>query len=351
MDVDNVPIWMESVTPPPLFFDDEMRSHQSLSPEIQIRQESVTPPPLNFNDEVPPASCLGKRKEREAEIADAERDDEEWEAELDESLAPGTADIRDWLTLRAQIKADLKKRAKSLPLSQINQLMILRNFATLRLKGLGRIVASKEIARQWHDKLEGSSDHFARRIRALARHYQFFEQLPKECRGGFKNSQSILKNETVRNAARAWLFQQEKGKVTPIKFKHGLNSIILPSLRIFPSKPLCERTARRWLVKLGWQRTTIKKGVYLDGHKRPDVVKYRQEDFLPQMLEYERRMAHYELIGNDLTRVAPTLQPNERELIPEFHDESSFHAFEHTSSVWYAIHYSFINKKLDCNIL
>jgi hypothetical protein len=155
MDVDNVPIWMESVTPPPLFFDDEMRSHQSLSPEIQIRQESVTPPPLNFNDEVPPASCLGKRKEREAEIADAERDDEEWEAELDESLAPGTADIRDWLTLRAQIKADLKKRAKSLPLSQINQLMILRNFATLRLKGLGRIVASKEIARQWHDKLEG----------------------------------------------------------------------------------------------------------------------------------------------------------------------------------------------------
>ena len=161
MDVDDVPIRMESVTPPPLFFDDETRSCLSLSPQVQIRQESVTPPPLNFDDDdVPSASCLGKRKEREGETADAERDDEEWEAELDESLAPGTTEIRGWLTLRAQIKEDLKKKARSLPLSQINQLMILRNFATLRLKGLGRIVASKEIARQWHDKLDGSSDHF-----------------------------------------------------------------------------------------------------------------------------------------------------------------------------------------------
>jgi hypothetical protein len=288
------------------------------------------------------SSTTRKRKEREETIDsekdhDLDKDEEEWEAELDERLAPGPAEIRDWLTLRTQIKEDLKKMAKSLPLSQINQLLILRNFATLRLKGLGRIAASKEIALQWHDKLEGSSDHFARRIRALARHYEIFEQLPKECRGGFKNSRSILKNETVRTCARGWLFQQEKGKVTPLKFKQGLNDIILPSLGIFPSKPLCERTARRWLVKLGWQRTTIKKGVYLDGHERPDVVKYRQDEFLPQMLEYDRRMAHYQLVGNDLKRVAPTLQPNEKELIPEFHDESSFHAFEHSSSVWYVL--------------
>jgi hypothetical protein len=122
-----------------------------------------------------------------------------------------------------------------------------------------------------------------------------------------------------------------------MKFKHGLNDIILPSLGIFPSKPLSERTAQRWLVKLGWQRTTIRKGIYLDGHECPDVVKYRQDEFLPWMLDYEHRMAHYELVGNDLNRVPPTIQSNERELILEFHDESSFHAFEHTSSVWYVL--------------
>jgi hypothetical protein len=48
-------------------------------------------------------------------------------------------------------------------------------------------------------------------------------------------------------------------------------------------------------------------------------------------------MTFYELVGNDLMHMAPTLQPNEKEIIPEFHDESSFHAFEHTSSVWYII--------------
>ena len=170
MDVDDVPIRVESVTPPPLFFDDEIQSRHSLrpSPQVQIRQESVTPPPLNFDDEVP-STRLGKRKEREGEIGtDAERendpDDEEWEAELNESLAPATTEIRDWLTLRSQIKTDLKKKAKSLSLPHINQLLILQNFATLRLKGLGRIAASKEIARQWHDKLDGSSNHFARCI-------------------------------------------------------------------------------------------------------------------------------------------------------------------------------------------
>jgi hypothetical protein len=45
-------------------------------------------------------------------------------------------------------------------------------------------------------------------------------------------------------------------------------------------------------------------------------------------------MAKYEQVGEDPQRIPPTLQPGEKELIPEFHDESSFHAFEQTTSVW-----------------
>ena len=157
---------------------------------------------------------------------------------------PNLTDIQGWDLLREQIKNNLEKKYKSLPLSQINQYLILRNFATLRLKGLGRIETSKEIARQWHQKLEGSSEHFARRIRALARHYQIFEHLPREKRGGINNSRSVMKNEAVLRASRAWLIQQKKGSVTPGNFQKGINEVILPSLNIFPSKPLCERTAR-----------------------------------------------------------------------------------------------------------
>jgi len=56
----------------------------------------------------------------------------------------------------------LKKGAqvKTLPLSCLNQLLVLQNFATLQLKGFGRISASQEIAHQWHEG-KGSSTYYA----------------------------------------------------------------------------------------------------------------------------------------------------------------------------------------------
>jgi hypothetical protein len=128
-----------------------------------------------------------------------------------------------------------------LPMKDINQLMILRNFATLQLKGQGWVAASREIAAQWHEKLGGSSEHFAC-------HYQVFEQLPVESRGGSKNATSLLKDEAVKVAARTWLIEKCVRLITPQLFCHALNSQIFPSLNISLKKPLCERTARRWLV-------------------------------------------------------------------------------------------------------
>lgn len=96
------------------------------------------------------------------------RDAEEiWEDELEEEEQAGV-DIRGWDELREQIKKDLAKGGKTLPLSRVNQLLLVRNFATLRLKGWGQIAASLEIAHQWH---EGEGAYFARKVRALARHY------------------------------------------------------------------------------------------------------------------------------------------------------------------------------------
>ena len=265
----DVQIRQESFTPPPLHF------YGSRSPSVHIREESVTPPPLHFDHPTQKRKASGdlgsdnledegrNRKEGDEEqqhiqeaIHEAGPESAEaWEEELDETLTPN-AKIQDWGTLRMQTKADLKKKHKSLPLSQINQLMILRNFANLRLKGYGQIEASFEIAQQWHEQ-DSSNSHFARRVRALARHYQIFEQLPKEHCGGYKNARSLLKDEIVRTAARTWLTEQPIGSITPNNFMHGLNKIILPSLGMSPSKPLCEQTARRWLVKLGWTRTVL----------------------------------------------------------------------------------------------
>jgi hypothetical protein len=73
------------------------------------------------------------------------------------------------------------------------------------------MAASKEIMRQFH---EGVGGYFARQICILARHYQLFEQLPEERRGGAAG-QSLLKDERVQVAARTYLLGVPTGEVTP----------------------------------------------------------------------------------------------------------------------------------------
>ncbi len=70
----------------------------------------------------------------------------------------------------------------------------------------------------------------------------------------------------------------------------------------------------------------------MDGHERADVVDYRQKIFLPAMEEFGWRMALYE--GPELKCIPPTLAPGEREIIPNFHDESTFHGNEESRSAW-----------------
>jgi len=42
-----------------------------------------------------------------------------------------------------------------------------------------------------------------------------------------------------------------------------------------------------WLKKLGYECKDVKKGIYVDGHERPDVIQCR-EKFLAQMEIYQR---------------------------------------------------------------
>jgi len=168
-----------------------------------------------------------------------EEAEEAWEDELEEQERGGV-EIRGWDELQDQVKDDLAKGAKTLPLSRVSQLMLIQSFATLRLKGLGRVEASLEIARQWH---EGEGVHFAWKVRALSRHYQVFEQLPAEKCGGQANALSPLKDEQLQLAAHQWLMSQEVGHVTPQQFCHALNETIIPTLGIALARPLCKQTA------------------------------------------------------------------------------------------------------------
>jgi len=148
-------IHSESLMPPPLLFDNDCDMDEPpSSPEtVHVHVESVTPPPLSFDKDQEAATSHKQNRATCEDVEDCEdnraadnqtagqpvaaseqvgggcgEEEDGWEDEIHENLSP-KADIRGWEELRTQIKDDLKK--KLLPLSQINQLMILRNFATL----------------------------------------------------------------------------------------------------------------------------------------------------------------------------------------------------------------------------
>ena len=53
-----------------------------------------------------------------------------------------------------------------------------------------------------------------------------------------------------------------------------INEIILPGLRFAPSLTIHLNTAKNYLKELGYTYAKVKKGMYMDGHKREDVVAY-----------------------------------------------------------------------------
>jgi hypothetical protein len=148
------------------------------------------------------------------------------EQDIDDMLdAAGTKpkvkdEVYGWIELCEQIKDDQQQgHRQNKSLTHMNQLSIVRNFATLCIKGMRHMAASEAVAQQWHN---GMGIHFAYQIRFLARHYQLFEQLPTKRQGGDRGY-SLLNKEDIQVAARAHLSSLPTGDVTPKQFHHTLH--------------------------------------------------------------------------------------------------------------------------------
>ena len=81
-------------------------------------------------------------------------------------------------------------------------------------------------------------------------------------------------------------YRKGEANMTATSFCQWVNNDLLPSYHLPPNLPrtisLC--TATRWLHKLGFRPQSHKKGAYVDGHERGDVVKSRKE-FLKKIKE------------------------------------------------------------------
>jgi len=180
---------------------------------------------------------------------------------------------------------------------------------------------------------DGAGTHFAHQIHFLACHYQLFEQLPLQKQGKYLN-RLLLNDEQVQVATRTYLTAIPTGEVTLLCFCCMLNEHILLLLRHTLKADLSECTAWQWLVQLGWRNRLLRKGVYMDNHKRPDVVEYHNKTFLCSMEKYQKRMAKWEMKGSKCMHIDPELSLGKNRIIVLFQDKSSFHTNEYKRTIW-----------------
>jgi hypothetical protein len=93
-------------------------------------------------------------------------------------------------------------------------------------------------------------------------------------------------------------------------------------------------TARHWLHSEGFHYICHRKGLYFDGHDRPDVVAYRQDIFLPMMKRLECRLVQY-IVGQVETE--QFIEPQnyvEHRLVLCCHDEMTCQANDAQEKGW-----------------
>jgi len=114
----------------------------------------------------------------------------------------------------------------------------------------------------------------------------------------------------------------ESGNPLPIISSAGIQRRI--------KRALSSRSARAWLLKLGWNWKEVKKGVYKDGHEREDVKEYRDQVFLPRMQALQTTMIEWD---GDLQQVPKNYASNKPTVFIT-HDECTFDSNEGRKRIW-----------------
>ena len=199
-----------------------------------------------------------------------------------------------------------------------------------------------------------------RSIRQWARRFEFDQTLPTSKRGAHSKTYSLLNEPEIAAAMRQYLrtnkwamspkLLEEYSRGTMAKAaaekyaRHVVNNEMPKGLAkyiasdIFPRfgcrvrGGISSKTARRWMRKEGFAFSKYQKNVYIDGHERPDVVRYRNELFIPTMEKLQDRFVEPD--PDNLHSLLTKENGPERPIIPVFHDESTFQANDTAQKVW-----------------
>ena len=232
--------------------------------------------------------------------------------------------------------AKLKERCKPKTLDVIVRARITAMIGVLNLfleAGLGYTWRNASIVVA---KAQGQGTTHACNLRKWILNFIRYEELPVHCYN--QSRWTVLEDEDISRSLQIRL--GECAKRGYIKAADVVAIVESPEMqanlkRVGVCRPtITERTARNWLKRLDWRFEPKKNGMYIDGHEREDVVRYRNA-FVARWKEYEKRFHKWNNDGNPLP--LPTGFPvagGRFRLILITHDESTFFQNDERKTHW-----------------
>lgn len=161
--------------------------------------------------------------------------------------------------------------------------------------------------------------------------------------GRYQRTGVLWANEELNKKAseyvRANAAVEGKPNLTSIEFCKWVNKTLLPNSTLEPGFPrrISVETARKWLHEMGFEVLTAKKGIFVDGHERPDVVESRAK-FLRKMVKLgflHFTNAPTEQAARALPEdVEPPILERRDKTVVFFHDETTFQSNEDQTLQW-----------------
>jgi hypothetical protein len=244
-----------------------------------------------------------------------------------------TVDLLRPLTCTTQ-QQTIEKRTKNISKADHYRLVAVRRYLTalhvVQGKITNKVEASENVAVALY--LDKNASHTGRLIRRWADEFMATGALPVSGQGRHKKTSSLIDDEDVRAACLVWLRSQRNDVLSGRTFVDWIKAELHTKIDRADAVVLSERTAIRWMHRLNYKRLPYQQGMYVDGHERDDVVRYRKS-WLNDMSKFEARMRKYE--GEDCkSAIDPVLRSGERQLVMVVHDESYFSAHDGHRTVW-----------------
>ena len=182
----------------------------------------------------------------------------------------------------------------------------------------------------------GYSDKTVRKLRK-----QFYENkgVLAERKQGKYERVTLYSDEELNEKAAKWVrenaFAKGKPNMTAQSFCQLVNEELLPSAQLpqhFPWR-ISLRTAVRWLHYLGFKPVSHRKGVYIDGHERDDVVKHRGK-YLSTMAALRESHRPSPPCSDEPPQVRDESDEGKKELVVLYHDESIYNSNEGQTWMW-----------------